>query len=87
MQHKTVLNYHSATLISGTVNREINSANSKIATSNTETLKQCNINREICAAIDSATLNNTRSNTEVLNIATLNSASLRSLTSHSETLI
>ena len=74
-------------MISGTVNRAINSANSKIATSNAETLKQCNINSEMRAAINSATLNNARSNTETLNIATLNSASLRSLTSHSGTLI
>ena len=43
VQHKTVLHYHSATLNSAIMN----SANSKGATSNAQTLKQCNINGEI----------------------------------------
>ena len=47
VQHKVVLKSHCATLNSGSVNRAINSANSKSATSNTKTLKQCNINTEI----------------------------------------
>ena len=72
---------------SGIVNRAIKSANSKSATSNTETLKQCNIDSEIRAAINSATLNSTRSNSETLNIATMNSASLKSFISNSGTLI
>ena len=39
MHHKIVLHKHSATLNSGTENRTINSADSKNATSSTETLR------------------------------------------------
>ena len=53
MQHKTMPHKHSEILNNRTAKRAINSADSKIATSNTEPLKQCCINSEIQNSITS----------------------------------